>query len=90
MNIPPEALAKYMAYEMTSDELAAITGYHPVSLRRAIHRERPPKKPDRSKDLRRAREAYRATICHLPLREIMRLANVSMSTAALIRKRYGP
>jgi hypothetical protein len=90
MNIPPDALALYKAYKMTSSELSKLTGYHPVSLRRAIQRERPPKPADRSGDLRKAREAYRATICHLPLKKIMELAGVSISTAARIRKQYGP
>lgn len=89
MNIPPDLLAKYKAYEITSEALAAATGYHPVSLRRAIHRERPPKPADRKKDLRHMRELYRISVADRPIRDIMRLANVSISTAYRIRKMYG-
>lgn len=85
-NIPPDLLARYCRYEISSRELGEITGYHPASLRRAI--KRPPRIPkEKNKTaLIEARKAFRATLAHLPPKEIKRLANVSLSTAHRIRK----
>lgn len=90
MDIPPDVLAKYKAYQISSKEVAAITGYHAVSIRRAIARERPPKPSDQAKNLRRIRDLHRASVAHLPPKLIMAQAHVSISTAYRIKKLYGP
>ena len=84
--IPKDMLDEYLAYRITSSEVATKTGYHPAAIRRAI--KRPPRpKPEKNKTaLIQARKAYRATLAHLPPREIKKLANVSLSTANRIRK----
>lgn len=90
MDIPEDLLAKYKAYQISSKDVAALTGYHPVSIRRAIFRERPASAAQKKRMIKEIRNKYRASIAHLPAREIMVLANVSISTATRIRKDYGP
>lgn len=85
-SIPADLLDKYSRYELSSEELGNLTGFHPASLRRAI--KRPPRQPKQKNKttLIQARKAFRASIAHLPPREIRRIANVSLSTANRIRK----
>ena len=85
-SIPADLLDKYSRYELSSEELGNLTGFHPASLRRAI--KRPPRQPKQKNktSLIQARKAFRASIAHLPPREIRRIANVSLSTANRIRK----
>lgn len=87
--IPDDALADYIARKITSQQLADLTGHHPSYLRRAI--KRPPKQPQpkTKTKLIQARQAYRASIAHLPIREIAQQAYVSLSTAARIKNKYG-
>ncbi len=66
--------------------LSTIAGYHPAAIRRAIKRPPRPKTEKNKTALIQARKAFRATLAHLPPREIKRLANVSLSTANRIRK----
>lgn len=86
--IPKDLLAKYNAYEMTSNELAGLTGYHPAALRRAIKRPKRPPKDDSSQRLLAARKAFRLSLGYLPPREIQVKANVSAATAGRIRRAY--
>lgn len=89
-SIPEHLLAEYKAYRLSSRELGDATGFHPAALRRAI--KRPPREP-RNKNktaLIRARNLFRASLAHLPPREIKRIANVSLSTANRIRKQGKP
>ncbi len=80
-----------MRRELTSAQLGELTGYHPNYLRRSI--KRPPsatkKEPGwdlERRALRKARAAFRETLAHLPVNEIMKQAKVSHSTAARIKK----
>ena len=84
--IPKDMLDEYLAYRITSSEVATKTGYHPAAIRRAIKRPPRPKMEKNKTALIQARKAFRATLAHLPPREIKRLANVSLSTANRIRK----
>lgn len=85
-SIPKDLLDKYISYQMSSKTLAGLTGFHEVSIRRAIPRgDRPVIQRSKTK-LLEARKKYRATLAHLPPREIKTLANVSLSTANRIRK----
>lgn len=87
--IPPDLLTQYLAREITSAELGKLTGYHPVYLRRTIKRgERTRKPDDKNKALQLARDNMRKSVAHLPTKEIVELANVSVSTALRIRKKY--
>ena len=84
--IPKDMLDEYLAYKITSSDVAKATGYHPAAIRRAIKRPPRPKTEKNKTALIQARKAFRATLAHLPPREIKRLANVSLSTANRIRK----
>ena len=84
--IAKDMLDEYLAYKITSSEVAQATGFHPAAIRRAIKRPPRPKQPKNKTALIQARKAYRATLAHLPPREIKELANVSLSTANRIRK----
>ena len=84
--IAKDLLDEYLAYKITSSALSKLTGYHPAAIRRAIKRPPRPKAEKNKTALIKARRAYRATLAHLPPREIKRLANVSLSTANRIRK----
>lgn len=87
-SIPNTLLQEFLQYRISSTQLAAQTGYHPVALRRAIKRPpRPPRQKNKTA-LIQARNAFRASIAHLPIREIMERANVSLSTANRIKKAY--
>lgn len=88
-NIPPDLMARYVAREMTSKELAKATGYHEVYLRRSIKRDpRVSTKIGGKAQLIAAREAMRKQLAHLPVSEIAKAACVSQSTAARIKKKY--
>lgn len=84
--VPKDLLDDYLAYKLSSTALGAATGYHPAALRRAIKREPRPKAQKNKTALIQARKAFRASLAHLPPREIKVLANVSLSTANRIRK----
>lgn len=87
--LSPDTLADYCAYKITSAQAAATIGVHPVSLRRAIKRDpRPPTVSQSKAKLFAARRVFRASIAHLPAKEIMALANCSLSTASRIRQEY--
>ena len=85
-SIYPLLLAEYMAYKISSSTLGQQTGFHPAAIRRAVKREPRPPQPKNKTALIQARKAFRATLAHLPPREIKTLANVSLSTANRIRK----
>ena len=85
--IPKELLARYMAYEATSEEVARVTGNNPASIRRAIRRTPPEAAPKSKANLIQARKAFRRTLANLKLHEIMELAHVSLSTAARIKRK---
>lgn len=85
--IPAHLLAEYMARRLPSHELARIIGVHPVTVRRNI--KRPPYEAHPNKTaLIQAREAYRATVAHLPVSELQTLLHVSRPTAQRIRRKY--
>lgn len=89
-NIPPDLLQKYKNWELTSRQLAELTGYHAVYLRRSIKRpERPKSTPTSEKTkLRIAREALRKSVADRPVLEIAKIVSVSISTAARIKRKY--
>lgn len=82
--IPQDLKDAYKRREITSFELAEKTGMNASYLRRALPRDpvqpRPVKGP-----LIAARKAYRASIAHLPVAEIVKLAHVSRRTAHRIK-----
>lgn len=84
--IPPDLLAEYTAYKISSSKLGEMTGFHPAAIRRAVKRPPRQKQPKNKTALIAARKAFRATLAHLPPREIKAIANVSLSTANRIRK----
>ena len=85
-SIPKEDLEAFLNREISSKELARRTGYHEVSLRRAIKRPPKPPQPKNKSALIATRKAFRATLAHFPVAEIQRLAHVSLSTANRIKK----
>jgi len=87
-DIPENLLEQYRTRQITSAELALLTGFHPVSLRRAIKRAPIQKESTSKAKLIALRQAFRASIAHLPPSEISKLAHVSISTANRIRKKY--
>ena len=89
-DIPPDLLAQYHAFELTSTQLSELTGYHPVYLRRSIKRDHTSrkKKENSKRKLIEARELFRKSIASKSVTEIMRLANVSKATAKRIRAKY--
>lgn len=90
--IPPKMLEDYMAYLVTSVEVAKAIGCHPQSVRRAITRDPAMQateariKAEKAK-LRKTRQKFRDTLAHLPLAEIQKRANVSYRTAQRIKVR---
>ena len=84
--IAKDMLDEYLAYKITSSDVAKATGFHAAAIRRAIKRPPRPKAEKNKTALIQARKAFRATLAHLPPREIKKLANVSLSTANRIRK----
>ena len=84
--IAKDLLDEYLAYKISSSALSKLTGFHAAAIRRAIKRPPRPKQPKNKNALIQARKALRATLAHLPPREIKKLANVSLSTANRIRK----
>ena len=84
--IAKDLLDEYLAYKISSSALSKLTGFHAAAIRRAIKRPPRPKQPKNKTALIQARKDFRATLAHLPPREIKRLANVSLSTANRIRK----
>ena len=84
--IPAELLQDYMDRKITSKELADLTGYHAVSIRRAISRPPIVPKPKNKTLLIQARKTFRASLKDLPLAEIQRIAHVSLSTAGRIKR----
>ena len=84
--IPQNLLEQYYAYQISSNTLGELTGFHPAAIRRAIKRPERPPPPKNKTALIEARKAFRATLAHLPPKEIKVLANVSLSTANRIRK----
>ena len=88
-SILKEDLEAFLNREISSKELAKRTGYHEVSLRRAIKRPPKPPQPKNKSALIATRKAFRATLAHLPVAEIQRLAHVSLSTANRIKKANG-
>lgn len=89
-NIPQDLLDQYHARTITSKQLSEATGYHAVSLRRAIKREPAKPQPKNKTALVQARKAFRATLAHLPVADIQRLAHVSLSTASRIKRANRP
>lgn len=89
-NIPADLLKQYIEREITSEQLGKLTGYHPVYLRRTIKRpQKPVARPImRNSALKTARDNLRRSVAHLPTKEIVEQANVSVSTALRIRKKY--
>lgn len=87
-SIPPDLLAEYNQYKISSNTLGRLTGFHPAAIRRAIKRPPRPKLPKNKTALIQARKAFRETLAHLPPKQIKELANVSLSTANRIRKIY--
>lgn len=90
--VPEDMLRRYMEYKATSYDLAAFLNCHPVSVRRAI--KRPPRQTHKEireerQALLKARRAFRATLAHKPIQDIMAEAYVSRSTAYRIKKRNG-
>lgn len=85
-SIPESLLIEYHAYRISSTKLGELTGFHPAAIRRAIKRVPRPVQPKNKTALIAARKAFRATLAHLPPREIKIAANVSLSTANRIRK----
>lgn len=86
--IKPEDVEAYLDRRITSAELAGRTGMNASYLRRAIQREPViPKEPPRraKQSLIAARKAYRATLAHLEVAEIAKLAYVSLRTARRIK-----
>ena len=86
--IPPALLAQFLAWEITSQEVADATGYHAVAIRRAIKRPPRTRQPKNKTALLDARKAFRMGLGHLPPKEIQKLANVSAATADRIRRQY--
>lgn len=96
--MPPDMLEAYLRFEITSFDVAQALGVNPASVRRAIptkKRVRPESQTSVLKErrvekqkLREVRKAYRATLAHLPITEIMRRANVSTSLAYKIKKQH--
>ena len=85
--IDPTLLQAYVSRQITSQQLAAETGMNASYLRRAIKREAP--QPRTSKrPLIEARKAYRASISHLPVAEIIKLAHISKRTAQRLRAEH--
>ncbi len=87
-SIDPALLAQFLAWEITSAELSAATGYHAVALRRAIKRPPKTRQPKNKTALLDARKAFRMSLGHLSPKEIQKLANVSAATADRIRREY--
>lgn len=90
--VPKETLQAYKEYKLTSYDLAELLDVHPVSVRRAI--KRPPRQTQKElreerQTLLKARRAFRATLAHKPIQNIMAEAYVSRSTAYRIKKRNG-
>lgn len=86
--VTAEDLAAYLAWEMTSTELAAKLGVAPASVRRAITRPKRPTEAERkaarkaeTKKLTAARKAWRMSKAHLPRQEFIRETHVSPATA---------
>jgi IS30 family transposase len=88
LNPTPEHLAKYMARQMTSAELAKILNVHPVTIRRSIKRPKRERQPPNKRALFVARELYRQSVANKPLAELMTLLSVSRSTAHRIKAKY--
>lgn len=87
--IPEDLMRAFLARQISSVKLSELTGYHPVYLRRSIKREPvAPKSPPKKSKFIEVREQFRASIAHLPASEIAKIAAVSMSTAARIKKKY--
>lgn len=90
--IPPEMLEAYRQRKITSYDVAAALDVNPASVRRAIVKRAPREnRAMRSEDKKKlfaCRREFRATIAHLPIQEIMERANVKISTAYRIKKRY--
>jgi len=84
----PKLLAGYMAHEVTSAVLAAHLGCHPVTVRRSIKRPPRVKQAANKTALIKAREAFRATKAHLPVREMLEVLHISRSTAHRIKTKY--
>lgn len=87
-DIPADLLEQYKARTITSAKLASLTGFHAVSLRRALKRDPLIPAPRNKTKLLALRQLYRQSISHLPPSEISKLAHVSLSTANRIRKKY--
>lgn len=89
--IKPEWMTAYLNREMTSLQLAELSGYAAPYIRRAIPREPVENKGKawrkERKTLREARNKFHDSIASRPLAEIMYQANVSRSTALRIKKR---
>lgn len=96
--MPPGMLEAYLRFEITSFDVAQALGVNPASVRRAIpakKRVRPESQTSILKErkiekqrLRETRKAYRASLAHLPIEEIMKRANVAKTLAYKIKKQY--
>lgn len=85
-DIPQHLLLDYRDFRLSSAALASLTGFHAAAIRRAIPRPPRKKQPKNKTALIDARRAFRATLAHLPPKDIKVLANVSLTTANRIRK----
>lgn len=96
-SIDQETLDKYLAYKLTSTQVAEMLGCHPVSVRRAIPRDRQTRsyfrveavkkaKADKQK-LKKARLAWRIEQAGLPRQELAKKINASVSTADRLKQK---
>ena len=90
--LDPETLALYLAYKLTSYQVADMLNVHPVTVRRNI--KRPPREPipkDHSKSaLIQARNEYRQLHAHLPVKELQEKLHLTRSTAYRVKAKYAP
>ena len=91
--IPQDLMDDYVARRISSTQLAEATGYHAVYLRRSIKRDPAPvsvtkQTAEEKQRLRDVRDAFRKSVAAQPIRRIMKLANVSHSTAVRIKRKY--
>jgi hypothetical protein len=87
----PETLALYLAYKLTSYDLAELLSVHPVTVRRNIKRPpRIPQEKDTSKSaLIEARNHFRQLNAHLPVKELQEKLHLTRSTAYRVKAKYG-
>lgn len=83
-------MEKYVKREITSAKLAELTGYNAVYLRRSIVREPRPNHAQLKRErqyLRKVKVAFQDKLANLPISDIVKQANVSVTTARRIKER---